>query len=122
MDRCIDWKRLRKEVLEPLLSGDPTSWYPFNFKTGKGLSDKILTAKPSKIILLDGAYSSRQELSDLIDLSVLVETDDKRRRTVLIEREGDAFMSSWHKVWDVAEDYYFTQIRPKKSFDFIIQN
>jgi len=122
VDKCIDWKRLRVEVLEPLLSGKPTSWHPFNFKMGKGLSDEVLTAKPSNTILLDGAYSSRPELSDLIDLSILVKTEDDSRRAILIKREGVAFMNNWHSVWDVAEDYYFSQIRPEKSFDFIIQN
>lgn len=33
VDKCIDWKRLRKEVLKPLLLGESTSWYPFNFET-----------------------------------------------------------------------------------------
>ncbi len=122
VDKCIDWKRLRVEVLEPLLSGKSTSRHPFNFNSGKGLSDEVLTAKPSSIILLDGAYSSRPELSDLIDLSILVEAEDKNRRAILVKREGVAFMNSWHSVWDIAEDYYFTQVRPEKSFDFIIQN
>ncbi len=122
VDKCIDWKRLRKEVLKPLLLGESTSWYPFNFETGKGLSDEILTAKPSNIIFLDGAYSSRPELSDLIDLSILVETEDKGRRRTLVEREGVLFMNSWHNVWDKAEDYYYTRVKPKESFDFVIKN
>jgi uridine kinase len=29
-DRAIDWRRLRAEVLEPLLAGRPASWRTFN--------------------------------------------------------------------------------------------
>lgn len=122
VEKCIDWKRMGKEVLKPLLSGKSASWHPFNFNTGKGLSSEVLTAKPSSVILLDGAYSSRPELDDLIDLSVLVEADNDNRREMLTKREGVAFMGNWHNVWDVAEDYYFTHVRPKKLFNFIIQN
>jgi uridine kinase len=122
VERCIDWKRLRKEVLELLLFGKSANWYPFDFIKGNGLSEKVLKADPSKIIFLDGAYSSRPELDDLIDITILVEADDKKRRAVLVQREGIAFMNNWHKVWDVAEDYYFANVRPKESFDFDIQN
>jgi len=31
-------------------------------------------------------------------------------------------MKDWHGRWDVAEDYYFTDIRPRESFDLIIVN
>jgi len=122
VDLCIDWKRLREEVLEPLLSGKETAWRPFDFQTGEGLSSKIISAKPAQVILLDGVYSARPELSDLINLSILVEAENVGRRKRLVEREGPTFMDNWHSVWDVAEDYYFTKIRPEDSFDFVINN
>jgi len=95
-DRAIDWKRIRTEVLEPLLEGKPAVWRSFN---------------------------SRPELQDIIDLSILVEiSEDTNRRERLIKREGKDYMSSWHKRWDPAEDYYFSSVRPKSSFDIIITN
>ncbi len=122
-DRAIDWKRIRTEVLEPLLEGKPAVWRSFNWKTGVGLTDECIKAKPTKIIVLDGAYSSRPELQDIIDLSILVEiSEDTNRRERLIKREGKDYMSSWHKRWDPAEDYYFSSVRPKSSFDIIITN
>src|SRR5271170_7036300 len=39
---CIDWKRLRKEALEPLLAGWSASWHPFNFISGIGLSEEVI--------------------------------------------------------------------------------
>jgi para-aminobenzoate synthetase len=67
--------------------------------------------------MLDGAYSSRPELADVIDLSVLIECPDAARRLRLVEREGEAFMQRWHALWDVAEDYYFRHVRPAEAFD-----
>jgi len=119
---CIDWKRLRKEVLEPLLSGKPASWHPFDFKKGEGLAIKTISAKPTQVIYLDGVYSARPELSDLVDLSILVEAENVGRRKRLVEREGSIFMNNWHSIWDKAEDYYFRNIQPKGSFNFVVNN
>lgn len=114
----IDWRRLKSEVLEPLLAGKTAEYHPFDFKNWSGLSEELITLQPSDIIILDGAYSSRPELSDIIDLSVLIEVpDDLNRRQRLIKREGESYMSNWHSHWDSAEDYYFTKIRPSSSFD-----
>ncbi len=118
---CIDWRRLRKEALEPLLAGRPASWHPFNFISGIGLSEKVIQHNPAPVIILDGAYSCRPELADIVDLAVLIElSDEKLRRQRLLAREGYDFMASWHKRWDVAEDYYFTQVVPRTMFDLVI--
>jgi uridine kinase len=73
------------------------------------------------VIILDGAYSARPELADIIDVSVLIEVSDRLRRERLRVREGEAFMKKWHAMWDSAEDYYFSQVRPKESFDLVIR-
>ena len=118
---CIDWRRLRKEALEPLLGGKTASWHPFNFISGIGLSEEVIRREPAALIILDGAYSCRPELSDIVDLSVLIEmSDDRLRRQRLLAREGHDFMESWHKRWDVAEDHYFTQIAHRSGFDIVI--
>jgi uridine kinase len=121
-DRVIDWQRLRAEVLEPLLSGHRATWRPFDFQAGKGLAPQTLTQHPVPIIILDGAYSSRPELSDIIDVSVLLVLDDTERRARLLAREGHEFMTRWHRIWDDAEDYYFSMIRPPEAFDIVLRH
>ena len=120
---AIDWKRLRAEALGPLMRGEAASWHPFDFESGHGLSDQAITRGPTPLIVLDGAYSARPELSDIIDLKVLVEVpEDGLRRTRLVTREGNSYMNDWHSRWDAAEDYYFTEVRPRASFDLVIVN
>ncbi len=123
VDNCIDWRRLRSEVLEPLISGKVAEWRVFNQEKQEGLSDNIIKALPNNIIILDGIYSARPELSDLVDLSVLIDvSDDSARRNRLITREGKDRISAWQEIWDEAEDYYFTDIMPKAKFDIILQS
>ena len=124
VDEVIDWRRLRSQVLEPLLAGKPASWHPLDFEPGRGWTgwkSEIVKVKPANVIILDGAYSARPELADIVDLSVLVEAPEQIRRERLRAREGDAFMERWHKIWDSAEDYYFFQVRPGGSFDLVIR-
>ncbi|GHO53164.1 hypothetical protein KSB_16390 [Ktedonobacter robiniae] len=125
VDKVIDWQRMRAQVLEPLLANETAFWHPLDFEPTIGWigwKDETVKLEPAPVVLLDGAYSARPELADLVDLSVLVEADDKIRRQRQLVREGQDFMDRWHQLWDAAEDYYFTQIRPRSSFDFVIKN
>jgi uridine kinase len=116
----IDWKRIRNEALIPLKEGRTASWHPFNWETLQGLAEEPITLIPSKIVIVDGAYSGRPELADLIDVSALLQLADPIRRQRLKEREGELFVEEWHPVWDEAEEYYFTHIKPPETFDFIV--
>jgi uridine kinase len=123
VEAAIDWKRLRKEVIEPLIEGKQASYHPFDFIKGSGLAEKAIIKGPSPIIILDGAYSSRPELEDTLDLKVLVEVHDNiNRKSRLAKREGSEYMDDWHRRWDPAEDYYFSTIRKRDTFDMFIVN
>lgn len=117
----VDWRRLRSEVLEPLLRGEQASWRPFDWETGSGLAEQPITCAGTPVIVVDGAYSSRPELADLIDMTVLVVVDDETRRLRLRLREGEERMAVWHQTWDLAEDHYFGNVRPPELFDAIVR-
>lgn len=119
-DGAMDWRRMRAEALEPLLQGTVAEWRTFNWETGVGLSTSTITCEPNPIIILDGAFSSRPELADIVDLSVLAKIPDDIRRKRLDKREGVAFMAQWHQVWDESEAYYYANVRPDASFDVVL--
>jgi uridine kinase len=122
----IDWRRLRTNALEPLLAGKVARWHPFDFERQRAdgtypLSEQFVVRQPADVIVLDGAYSSRPEVADLIDLSVLVDVPvDERHRRLLGREDGD-WLAGWHRRWDEAEAYYFGQVRPKESFDLVVR-
>jgi uridine kinase len=118
---CIDWRRLRTEALEPLRAGRAATWHPFDFAAGAGLAALHVLCQPAPVVILDGLFSARPELQDLVDLAVLVETaDDRLLRHRLVTREGQQFMDVWHALWDEAEDHYFAHVRPRASFDLVV--
>ena len=123
---AIDWVRLRRDVLEPLRAGERAIWHPFDFAAGErangsyGMSAHAEEREPAAVILIDGAYSARPELADLLDLAVLIDAPPTARRARLAAREEASFLQAWHERWDSAEEYYFTHVRPPQSFDIVV--
>lgn len=124
---AIDWVRLRDCALAPLRAGQRATWHSFDFTAGEQadgsyrMASAVEQREPAAVIVVDGAYSSRPELAELLDLTVLVDTPEVVRRARLEAREAAAFLQAWHERWDAAEHYYFTNVRPPESFDVIVE-
>jgi uridine kinase len=124
---AIDWRRLRSQVLEPLLQGRYAEWHAFDFARGRPdgtypLKTEASRREPAPVIVVEGAYSSRPELADIIHLSVLVDSPVDVRHRRLALREDAGFLRSWHARWDAAEEYYFSEVRPRMSFNLVVAN
>ncbi|MEZ5282983.1 MAG: hypothetical protein R2770_21215 [Acidimicrobiales bacterium] len=118
-DHCIDWRRQRP-VLEALRQGRPAQYHAYDWEAFDGsLSSVPTTLEPTPTVILEGAYSARPELSDLIDLRVLLDTDPQRRRAQLLDREGDEYRDDWELVWSSAEEHYFGAVMPPDAFDLV---
>jgi len=125
---AIDWRRVRVEALEPLLAGKPARWHAFDFAAGVrpdgtySMGSDFIEREPARVIVVDGAYSTGGALADLIDLTVLVDAPTQVCHDRLLAREEGKFLAAWHARWDAAEEVYFTQMRPRSSFDFVVTN
>lgn len=125
---ALDWRRLRTEALEPLRAERSAAWHSFDFAAGP-LPDgtyrrraEATRVPANQIIIVDGAYSSRPELADLLDYTVLVDVPESARRARLEARETPDFLAAWHQRWDGAEDFYFTRVRPDSAFHLVVNN
>lgn len=127
LEAVIDWRRLREEALLPLLAGEPARWRTYDFAAGLDangaykMHEQPVYCQPAPVILLDGAYSARPELSDLIDLSVFVDCPAAARRARLAAREDAGFLARWRQLWDPVEALYFSGVKPRSSFDLVVQ-
>jgi uridine kinase len=125
---AIDWRRVRVEAVEPLLAGKPAKWHAFDFAAGVrpdgtyAMRSDFIERRPARVIVLEGAYCTGGALTDLIDLTVLVDAPREVRHDRVQAREERNFLVAWHARWDAAEEVYFTQIRPRSSFDLVVTN
>lgn len=116
--RCIDWRRLRS-VLDALLDEGRVEYFPFDW----GAFDDSLSAEATQmearaVIILEGAYSARPELEDLIDFAILLELPENTRMERLLQREGE--IGPWERQWHRAEDWYFANVVSPDRFDLVI--
>jgi uridine kinase len=124
---AIDWRRLKREAIEPLRAGRPALWYALNLQAGPrsdgtfSLQEALTVLDPRPVVLLDGAYSARPELADVLDVRVPVEAVPYTRQARLEEREAPDILRRWHARWDAAEQHYFTRVRPPTAFDVVIR-
>ncbi len=127
MEKVFDWKKVRTFAIEPLRRREQAKWFAFDFLAGLQsdgtypLQKEETVRNPSNIIILEGAYSSSQFLSDLLDLTILIDVSIEERHRRLSLRDDLDFSEKWHQRWDTTEANYFEKIRPKTSFDLVIE-
>ena len=118
--RVIDWRRQRP-VLEALARKEAGSWNGYDWQA---FDDRLETAPtvctPADVVIIDGAYSARPELADLLDLRVLLDTTEQTRLERLSEREGDIYRDEWFARWNDAEEHYFSRVMPRSAFDLVL--
>lgn len=114
-DVVLDWRRLRSEALEPLHQGTAARFQPYDWVAGDGRLSRPVTLAARHLVVVEGVYSGRPELADLVDLAVHLDSDDLTRRRRL---EGRAEHGrDWTDLWERGERYYFRVLRPPGSFD-----
>ena len=123
---AIDWRRLRAEALEPLRAGKPANWRPFVSAVGRrpdgtfASDTSFIEREPTAVVVLEGVTSTRPELADLIDLSVLVQVPVTVQHQRIAERWGMPLQDTPFARWEPAEQHYLTEVRPASSFDLVV--
>lgn len=112
----IDWRRLRAEALEPLLAGRAARYRRYDWHADDGsLEPRPVRIKPGAPLLLDGVYSARPELADLVELAVFVDVPEQLARARTAARDGSR--DPREDAWRAAERDYFARVRTPSSFD-----
>lgn len=118
VDACIDWARQRL-ILEQFAQGRVARWHAFDWDKFDGRScEKETTIDPKSVVILEGVYSARPELHDLLDLRVLLTVADELRHERLMAREGT--LGPWERQWHEAEEFYFQTVMRPENFDLVI--
>ena len=99
-----DWVRLRDQVIEPLRRGEPGRYQRYDWET-----DTLAEWHDVPVggtVVVEGVFSLRQELAELYDLRVWVDTplDVCLRRG--IERDGEEHRDLWENEWMKAYERY----------------
>ena len=115
---CIDW-RSQRDVVRTLLSRGAVSYFPFDWNAFDGTKSSVSKRVQSEpFVILEGVYSARPELLDLVNYSLLIEAPEDLRISRLMHREVE--IGSWERQWHRAEDWYFENRSCRRDFDAVL--
>lgn len=119
-DACIDWQAAR-DVLHDLIEFGEARYHAFDWESFSGAirdGETILRASP--FVILEGVYSARFELREIVDVAILMNISESERQERLQEREGE--ITEWEAQWHRAEDWYFSMVISRDDFDFVMDS
>lgn len=113
-----DWRRLRRQVLDPLDADRPARYQRHDWPTGRLAEWHDVPV--GGIVVVEGVTSMRLELGTYWDLAIWVACSRDRRLQRGVSRDGEAARARWVEVWMPAEDEYVRSQRPDRRADLVI--
>lgn len=112
----FDWERMRTQAIRPLRAGASAKYQPYDWLNGELRG--WVEVESNAVIVVDGVYSMRPELSDLVDLALFVNTPRELRLDRMTARGQNA--TNWISGWMAAEDWYLERTRPVERADLVV--
>ena len=114
----FDWERLRDQVLIPLKEKRSTRYQRYDWKTD--VLAEWHTISNTDLVLVEGVYTMRRELTDLYDLKIWVDCPRVIRLARGIARDGEKARAVWEQDWMPKEDYYVKTHLPHERADLFV--
>ncbi len=102
----VDYERFAREVLTPLLTGQPFGYRPWSCQQ-VGFGPEI-TVPSAPLTVVEGSYSLHPDLRDAYQLRIWVQASWESRRQRLLERGGPECLERFEGLWIPLENHYFS--------------
>lgn len=114
----FDWRRVRDQVLQPLVDGEGVRYQRYDWDSDELAEWHLIS--PGGMVIVEGNYSTRDELRDYYDLTIWVDTPQEVRLRRGVERDGEDARARWLEEWIPEEDRYVTAYQPADRADIVI--
>jgi uridine kinase len=113
------WERDRfvRQVLQPLLAGQPGRFQRWDFNRNVGAEWHTVPAGVP--VVVEGVSSTDERLGISWDFTIWVEVPYEIRLARALERDGPEMLERWLTDWMPSEDAYEQQQRPQDRVDLI---
>jgi uridine kinase len=126
----FNYRALLEELLEPLGPGGSRRYRRavFDFRTDSHTATAFEEAAPESVLLFDGVFLLRPELSPVWDLSILLLTEPSIALARAETRDLEMFGSSiairhrYEQRYLPGQRLYFAEADPVRRADFVIDN
>ncbi|WP_319633404.1 uridine kinase family protein [Paenibacillus psychroresistens] len=113
-----DWNRVLNQVLVPIKQNENGYYQIYDWDND--ILTEWHTVPIGGIVIIEGCYSLRKELSFLYDVRIWIESPQDIRLERGVQRDGGGNRDMWEKVWLPDEDRYFEVQKPADSADIVI--
>jgi uridine kinase len=115
----FDWRRLRREVLEPTRAERPASYFRYDWRSDAvGPDARSLQQRGS--IIVEGVGVLREELRGFFGARIFVDCAPEIRLARGLARDGQEARSRWVDLWMPAEERYWRVHRPDRAADYVV--
>lgn len=114
----VDRERFLTEVLQPLQTGKPFSYRPFDCHT-MTLGEPV-SITPDAVTIIEGTYSCHPALWDFYDLHIFMTTTPEKQFDRLANRNG-ANLAMFREKWIPLEKRYFIAYQTDKKCELVFQ-
>jgi uridine kinase len=115
---AFDWRRLREQVLEPLVAGASARYQRYDWDMDA--MAEWLQIEPGGVVIIEGNYCTRPELARFYHFTVWVEAPFEVRLRRGLERDGEQARSQWLDEWMPEEDRYVAATNPMARVDVVV--
>jgi len=112
----IDYERFREEVIEPLKTGKPFAYRPYDCRAGK-LSGPVQVG-PKPLSVIEGVYSLHPYFDGAYDIKVCLTVHANDQRSRLLSRSGELF-DRYIDEWIPMERKYFEHFDIQSKCDLV---
>ena len=115
----VDRERFLKEIIFPLRKGEVIEYRRFDCSTFTLFQAKKIL--PSKLTVVEGAYSTHPELKKYYDLSVFLDISSDLQKERIWKRNTPDKAERFFEEWIPMEQRYFETFRVKERCDIILK-
>ncbi|WP_236035275.1 uridine kinase family protein [Alkalihalobacterium elongatum] len=114
----FDWKRLLKQVLEPISQNKEGHYQRYDWETDRLAEWHVVPV--GGIVIIEGVYSIRNELVKKYDYTIWVDCPRELRLSRGLKRDGEEARDMWENNWMISEDIYVEEHKPFERADLIV--
>lgn len=114
----VDRERFYEEVLKRLVEKKEVTYRRYDCKTMSLLEP--VTVAPTRLTVVEGAYSMHPLLSDCYDYSVFLEIDEETQKERIMKRNTPEIAERFFTEWILLEREYFEKLHVKERCDMVI--
>jgi len=114
----VDRERFYEEVLKRLVEKKEVTYRRYDCKTMSLLEP--VTVAPTRLTVVEGAYSMHPSLSDCYDYSVFLEIDEETQKERIMKRNTPEMAERFFTEWTLLEREYFKKLHVKERCDMVI--